>query len=361
MPFIQDNTRNAVNEFNQYVKPVSLWADAWKRLRKNKMAILGLWIVGFFFFVTFFADFLPFYDYRDQEMLHINLPPSLQPAGRVALQKLEKDKAKLEETLQIQDRQDLRDALALLNLDIDKLKLEILTNPIHKKVYILGTDSLGRDVLARTIYGGRISILIGIVGTLTAGLIGVVLGSIAGFAGGWIDNFLSRIVDILYSLPYMLIVIMIMSSLPQGSESTLVLFFAIALISWLTMFRVVRGQIMSLKNSEFVEAAKSMGARTGRIIFRHLLPNTIGIVIVYSSLQFPSFIMSESFLSFLGLGISAPKASWGTLVSEGVQGMQLFPWRLFVPGLAMTIFLFAVNFIGDGLRDALDPQGKNRN
>ncbi|HQG40528.1 MAG TPA: ABC transporter permease, partial [Spirochaetales bacterium] len=195
----------------------------------------------------------------------------------------------------------------------------------------------------------------------TAGLIGVVLGSIAGFAGGWIDNFLSRIVDILYSLPYMLIVIMIMSSLPQGSDSTIVLFFAIALISWLTMFRVVRGQIMSLKNSEFVEAAKSMGARSGRIIFRHLLPNTIGIIIVYSSLQFPSFIMSESFLSFLGLGVSAPKASWGTLVSEGVQGMQLYPWRLFVPGLAMTIFLFAVNFIGDGLRDALDPQGKNRN
>ncbi len=361
MPNIQDNTRNAVNEFNQYVKPVSLWADAWKRLRKNKMAILGLWIVGIFFFITLFADILPFYSYRDQEMLHINLPPSLQPAGRVALQKLEKDKAKIEEALKTQDRQDLRDALAQLNLDIDKLKLEILTNPVHKKVYILGTDYLGRDVLARTIYGGRISILIGIVGTLTAGLIGVVLGSIAGFAGGWIDNFLSRIVDILYSLPYMLIVIMIMSALPQGSDSTLVLFFAIALISWLTMFRVVRGQIMSLKNSEFVEAAKSMGARSGRIIFRHLLPNTIGIIIVYSSLQFPSFIMSESFLSFLGLGVSAPKASWGTLVSEGVQGMQLYPWRLFVPGLAMTIFLFAVNFIGDGLRDALDPQGKNRN
>lgn len=361
MPNIQDNTRNAVNEFNQYVKPVSLWADAWKRLRKNKMAILGLWIVGIYFFITLFADFLPFYSYRDQEMLHINLPPSLQPAGRVALQKLEKDKAKIEKALETQDRQDLRDALAQINLDIDKLKLEIQNNPIHKKVYILGTDYLGRDVLARTIYGGRISILIGIVGTLTAGLIGVVLGSIAGFAGGWIDNFLSRIVDILYSLPYMLIVIMIMSSLPQGSDSTIVLFFAIALISWLTMFRVVRGQIMSLKNSEFVEAAKSMGARSGRIIFRHLLPNTIGIIIVYSSLQFPSFIMSESFLSFLGLGVSAPKASWGTLVSEGVQGMQLYPWRLFVPGLAMTIFLFAVNFIGDGLRDALDPQGKNRN
>ncbi|HQG40774.1 MAG TPA: ABC transporter permease, partial [Spirochaetales bacterium] len=167
MPNIQDNTRNAVNEFSQYVKPVSLWADAWKRLRKNKMAILGLWIVGIYFFITLFADFLPFYSYRDQEMLHINLPPSLQPAGRVALQKLEKDKAKIEKALETQDRQDLRDALAQINHDIDKLKLEIQNNPIHKKVYILGTDYLGRDVLARTIYGGRISILIGIVGTLT--------------------------------------------------------------------------------------------------------------------------------------------------------------------------------------------------
>ncbi len=361
MPQITETSRNAVNEFNQYVKPVSLWADAWKRLKKNKMAILGLWIVGIFTFITFFSFLLPIYSYRDQEMLHINLPPSFKPAGEVALVKLEKDKARIETALQTQDRPDLKDALGQLNRDIDKLKADIERNPVHRKVYIFGTDYLGRDVLARTIYGGRISILVGIIGTVTAVLIGIVLGAIAGFVGGWIDNLLSRIVDILYSLPYMLIVITIMSTLPVGADSTLVLFFAIALISWLTMFRVVRGQIMSLKNSEFVEAARSMGARSGRIIFRHLLPNTIGIIIIYSSLQFPSFIMSESFLSFLGLGISAPRSSWGTLVSEGVQGMQLYPWRLFVPGLAMTIFLFAMNFIGDGLRDALDPQGKNRN
>jgi oligopeptide transport system permease protein len=158
----------------------------------------------------------------------------------------------------------------------------------------------------------------------------------------------------------MLVVIILMSMVPQGTNSMVILFVAIALVSWLTIARVVRGQIISLKNAEFVEAARSMGAGTGRIIFRHLLPNTLGVIIVFSTLSLPSFIMNESFLSFLGLGVSAPAASWGTLVSEGVQGMELYPWRLLVPAIVMTIFLFAMNFLGDGLRDALDPQSKNR-
>jgi oligopeptide transport system permease protein len=369
MPVLNKKGDDAVNEFNQYVKPVSLWADAWKRLRKNRMAVIGMWVVGVYLFITFGAGLLPFYSYTDQELLHANLPPSFKPAGSVAIVKLESRRVELLNAISTNSREDLKRDLDRVNSEIDQIKFEISRDPIHKRVYVLGTDGLGRDMLARTIYGGQISLLIGIVGTITAGLIGIVLGAMGGYLGGWLDNIISRFVDIMYSLPYMLVVIIIMAMFSDASNTTvvgiplniLVLFFAIALVSWLTMSRIVRGQVISLKNSEFVEAARSMGAGSGRIIFMHLLPNTVGIIIVYSTLQFPSFIMSESFLSFLGLGVSAPYASWGTLVSEGVQGMQLYPWLLIVPATAMTMFLFAINFLGDGLRDALDPQSKNRN
>ncbi|MBU0926368.1 MAG: ABC transporter permease [Spirochaetes bacterium] len=360
MPLLDKKTDKAVNEFNQYVKPVSLWADAWKRLRRNKMAVLGMWIVGAYLVVTFGASVLPFHSYTEQQMLHVNLPPSLKPAGVVALGEHEKRRVDLKEAIERSGRSDLKTDLERVDAEIIQLKGDMDVNPVHKRVYILGTDYLGRDMLARTIYGGQISIMIGLIGTLTAAFIGIVLGSLGGYLGGWVDNLIGRFVDLMYSLPYMLIVIIIMSMLPTGSNSIFVLYLAIAMISWLTISRVVRGQIISLKNSEFVEAAKSMGASSNRIIFRHLLPNSLGIIIIYSTLQFPSFIMNESFLSFLGLGVSAPQASWGTLVSEGVQGMQLYPWRLLVPAVAMTVFLFAMNFLGDGLRDALDPQSKNR-
>ncbi len=354
-------TGNAVNEFNQYVKPVSLWTDAWRRLRRNKMAVIGMWIVFIYLFLTLFVSVLPFYSFTDQELTHANLPPSLRPAGFVALDKLRKVEANLSKSIAENKREDLKIDLERVRAEVQQISITLSTNPVHKRVYILGTDYLGRDMLARTIYGGQISIMIGIVGTLTAGLIGVIIGSIAGFLGGWVDNAIGRFIDLLYSLPYMILVIVIMSMIPSGSNSILVLFIAIAAISWLTLSRVVRGQIISLKNSEFVEAARSMGASSGRIIFQHLLPNTMGIIVIYSSLTFPGFIMNESFLSFLGLGVSAPYASWGTLVADGIQGMQSYPWRLLVPGIAMTIFLFAMNFLGDGLRDALDPQSKNRN
>ena len=241
--------------------------------------------------------------------------------------------------------------------ELDKMYAEVETDPYHNRVYILGTDSLGRDVLSRTIYGGRISIAVGLLGTVTALLLGVIIGAIAGYAGGWVDTFIMRFVDVMYGLPYMLIVIIMMAIM---GRNIFILFIAIALVSWLSIARVVRGQIISLKNSEFVEAAQSMGASPWRIIWKHLLPNTIGIIIVYSSLSLPSFIMNESFLSFLGLGVSAPLASWGSLVSEGVKSMELYPWLLLVPSIAMTIFLFAMNFLGDGLRDAFDPQSKNK-
>ncbi len=351
----------ALNEFDQQVIPVSLWNDAWKRLRKNRMALIGLWVVAIYAILAIAAPILPIYDYTTQELLHANLKPSFRPAGEVALAEID---ARLKEVRSLMDnegRSDLQPEWDRITVERDTLLAQVNTNPVHKRVYIFGTDYMGRDMVARTLYGGRISMLVGLVGTITAVMLGILVGAIAGYAGGKLDNYLMRFVDIMYGMPYMLIVIIMMAMFRQeGRSSMVILFIAIALVSWLTIARVVRGQIISLKNAEFIEAARSMGAGPARIIFRHLLPNTLGVIIVFSSLSLPGFIMSESFLSFLGLGISAPDASWGTLVSDGVSSMELYPWRLLVPALAMTIFLFAMNFLGDGLRDALDPQSKNR-
>lgn len=356
-----DTTQNSqTNEFNQQVKPVSLWADAWKRLRKNKMALIGLWIVIIYAILAIAAPILPMNSHTGQELYHSNLSPSFRSAGVMALEKSEKRLIEIQGLIDT-GRTDLQPEFDKVKLDYESLVADIAVNPIHKRVYILGTDNLGRDMLARTIYGGQISMMVGLIGTIVAVLLGILVGAIAGYAGGRIDNFLMRFVDIMYGMPYMLIVIIMMAVFrKEGQSSIVILFVAIALVSWLQIARVVRGQIISLKNSEFVEAARSMGASSFRIIFRHLLPNTFGVIIIFASLSLPSFIMSESFLSFLGLGVSAPDASWGTLVSEGVKGMELYPWNLLVPAIAMTIFLFAMNFLGDGLRDALDPQSKNR-
>ncbi|WP_443022450.1 ABC transporter permease [Sphaerochaeta sp.] len=239
----------------------------------------------------------------------------------------------------------------------DSLKADISATKKHDRHYYLGTDYSGRDMLSRIIYGGQVSIAIGLVGTLTSVLIGIFLGAIAGYAGGKIDFLLMRLVDIMYGLPYMLLVIIFMAIFGRNIMN---LFVALAMVSWLTIARMVRGQIMSLKNSEYVEAARSMGASTGRIIFRHMVPNSLSVIIVYSTLRVPAFIMQESFLSFLGLGVQAPYASWGSLVGDAVNGMTLYPWKLIFPAIAMTIFLFAMNFFGDGLRDAFDPQSKNQ-
>ena len=351
----------AVNEFNQQMKPVSLWADAWKRLRRNKMALISLWVVGFYAVVAIIAPLLPFLDYRTQIIEHANLPPSFRSAGVLVIEKLEAQEKLLQDRINNDGMDSLKPDLAIVEQDIQKAKAELDTNPVNKKVYILGTDNLGRDMLSKTIFGARISMMVGLIGTLTAVFVGILVGAISGYVGGWLDNVLMRFVDIMYGLPYMLIVIILMAMFrKEGQSSIFILFIGIALVSWLTVARVVRGQIISLKNSEFVEAARSMGASSGRIIFRHLLPNTLGVIIVFTSLSLPSFIMNESFLSFLGMGVSAPLSSWGSLVSEGANTMELYPWQLLAPAIEMTVFLFFMNFLGDGLRDALDPQSKNR-
>ena len=217
----------------------------------------------------------------------------------------------------------------------------------------LGTDTLGRDQLTRIMYGSRVSLMVGFIATAVALTIGVLWGAIAGFLGGRVDAVMMRIVDALYALPFTIFIILL--TVIFGS-SMLLLFLAIGAVEWLTMARIVRGQVLTIKRQEFVEAAISMGLSPWRIISRHLIPNVLGPVIVYTTLTIPSVILLESFLSFLGLGIQPPASSWGSLISGGVETMEEYPWLLIFPGLVLTMTLFSLNFLGDGLRDALDPR-----
>lgn len=412
----------ATNEFNQPVKGTSLYKDAWRRLKKNKMAIAGLVIVLIYALLSILAPLLPIYSYKEQQMSHIHLPPSFSETageqmierkitelstlaakeGRVdwtaedqelikkaienarakatapsspggeEITRKEKDAIADAERLITRERRDLAVEDGRVNLSEEELseleemrqliesETEVIDGEevkVHERRYLFGTDYLGRDMLARTIWGGQMSIAIGLIGGITSVFIGLFFGAIAGYVGGKTDYIIMRVVDILYSMPYMMLVIILMALF---GRSIILMFVALSLVSWLTVARVVRGQIISLKNSEYVEAARSMGASSARIIFRHLVPNTFGIIIVYTTLRIPVFIQMEAFLSFLGLGISAPYASWGSLIGDAVEGMRAYPWRLFFPAAAMTIFLFAMNFLGDGLRDAFDPQSKNK-
>lgn len=221
------------------------------------------------------------------------------------------------------------------------------------KTNLLGTDKLGRDLLTRMIFGARISLAVGMIATLVSFLIGVSWGATAGYFGGRVDNVMMRIVDIMYGLPFMFLVILLMVVFGQN---ILLLFVALGAIQWLTMARIVRGQVISLKKQEFVEAAHCIGASNTSIIFKHLIPNALGPIIVYATLTVPAVMLEEAFLSFLGLGVQAPLTSWGALASEGRQMMDSSPWLIFFPGAALAITLLSMNFLGDGLRDALDPQ-----
>lgn len=276
----------------------SLWKDALYRLKKNKFARWG-------------AYFLLF------ECAIFLLTPLIAPYGF--------------------EVQDLENTLAQPSFP-----------------HWFGTDSLGRDLLTRVLYGGRISMTVGILASLVSVIVGVIYGAISGFIGGKTDNVMMRIVDILYALPFIFLVIILMV---YFGRNILLLFVALGLTQWLTMARIVRGQVISLKHKEFIEAAHAMGISNRAIILRHLIPNSIGPVIVYLTLTIPSVILEEAFLSFLGLGVQAPMASWGTLIADGVTVMEISPGVLFFPALSLALSLFSLNFLGDGLRDALDPKG----
>ena len=278
-------------------KGTSLWADAWLRLKKNKLAICGMAVVLFLIVVAIFTPWLTPYGYEEQ------------------------------------------------NLDLGA------TAPSW--AHWFGTDVFGRDLLTRVMYGGRISLAVGLIATSVALVIGVTWGTIAGYIGGRTDIIMMRTVDALYALPFIIFIILLMVVFGQ---SILLLFLAIGAVEWLTMARIVRGQVQTIRNQEFIEAARAMGLSTPHILLKHVVPNSLGPIIVYATLTVPQVMLLEAFLSFLGLGIQPPQSSWGVLISSGAETMEDYPWLLIFPGLALSITLFALNFMGDGLRDALDPK-----
>ena len=279
----------------------SFWRDALRRLRQNKLAVFGLGllsVLGALCFASFLWPNLTGFNYGQQNLALGPVPPN--------------------------------------------------------RLHWLGTDPLGRDLLARLLYGGGISLTVGLCATAVSLTIGVIYGAIAGFAGGKLDMVMMRLVDILYALPFAIFVILLMVFFGQNF---ILLFLAIGAVEWLTMARIVRGQVLTVKQQEFIEAAHALGLREGRIIFRHIVPNLLGPIIVYATLTVPEVIILESFLSFLGLGVQPPHSSWGVLIKEGAEVMEEYPWLLIYPGAVMTLTLFSLNFLGDGLRDALDVRG----
>jgi oligopeptide transport system permease protein len=235
-------------------------------------------------------------------------------------------------------------------------QVKTLGTPSIETGHYFGTDDLGRDLYSRVIQGTGISLMVGFIGSFVAVVVGTLYGAIAGYVGGRVDNFMMRLVDILMSIPYMFVLILL---LVMFGRSLNMLFIGIGLISWFDMSRIVRGQTLSIKNKEFIEAAVAAGVSNFTIIMRHIVPNLVGIVIVYASLLVPGFIMAESFISFLGLGVQEPNTSWGALISEGAKTMQYGTlWQIGFPLFFFTITLFSMFFIGDGLRDALDPKDR---
>ncbi|AIF53091.1 ABC transporter permease [Pelosinus sp. UFO1] len=276
---------------------ITYWQDAWMRLQKNKMAMAGLYIVVFVILIAAIGPVLSHASYSDQDLSQANQSPSIE--------------------------------------------------------HWFGTDNLGRDLFIRVLYGARISMSIGIVASLLNFTVGVLYGGIAGFSGGKVDRYMMNIVDVLYSIPVLLYVILLMVVLKPGLTN---IFIALGISYWLQMARIVRGQILGLKEQEYVLAARTIGASNWRILLRHLIPNTMGPIIITMTLAIPTAIFTEAFLSFIGLGVSAPMASWGVLASEGITSLRSYPFQLFFPAMAISVTMLAFNFLGDGLRDALDPR-----
>ncbi|WP_396398259.1 ABC transporter permease [Cytobacillus sp. AMY 15.2] len=287
-----------LGEAEKISKPsLSFWKDVFIRFRKNKLALFGLVLLALLIFMAIFGPYMTPYDYASNDLGNKNQPPSSE--------------------------------------------------------HWFGTDDLGRDMFARTWEGARISIFIGVAAAVIDLIIGVLWGGIAGYKGGRTDEGMMRFADILYGVPYLLLVILLMVVLGQGLSTMII---AMSITGWINMSRIVRGQVLSLKNQEYVLAAKTLGANTSRIMGKHLIPNSMGPILVTMTLTIPSAIFTEAFLSFIGLGLTPPIASWGTMANDGLAAMRYYPWRLFFPAIFICLTIFAFNVVGDGLRDALDPR-----
>jgi len=283
------------------VKGRSLWADAWRTLKNNRAAAVGGWIIAALAVLVIVGPWFSRYAFDFTDFANSSIAPSWSTG------------------------------------------------------HLFGTDTLGRDLFVRTLYGGRISLLVGIVATIVSLVIGVAYGAIAGYFGGRVDALMMRIVDILYALPFMFFVILLMVFF---GRNIVLIFVAIGAINWLDMARIVRGQTLNLKHREFVEAAQAQGVGAFAIIRRHVVPNLLGVVAVYVTLTIPQVILVESFLSFLGLGVQEPMTSWGALVHEGAEELESAYWMLIFPAVFLATTLFCFNFLGDGIRDALDPKDR---
>ncbi len=279
----------------------SLGQDAWRRLRANRAAMASVWVLGGVVVLALVGPLISPHPYWEIDWDAINAAPTWSNA------------------------------------------------------HWFGTDGVGRDLFVRTMIGARISLAVALIATLVSVIIGVLYGAVAGFAGGRIDNLMMRLVDILYTLPFMFLVIVLMVVF---GRHIFLIFVAVGAIQWLTMARIVRGQTLSIKNREFIEAAIAGGATKRDVILRHIVPNVLGPVVVYVSLTIPEVVMIESFLSFLGLGVQDPLTSWGVLIAEGAGDMETAPWQLIFPAFLLATTLFCFNFLGDGLRDALDPKDR---
>ncbi|MFL4973792.1 MAG: ABC transporter permease subunit [Microvirga sp.] len=359
----------------------SLWADARTRLTRNRAAVASMAVLALIALACLVGPLATGHPYDRVYQDYVRVPASLSPhpqpeeivpaAERIAARiraraedaRVEGDALRLvlvaprpidERLLAFFDRSDLFGPAQILDRADDGRRLSIEA-PIERRRFLFGTDANGRDLLTRTLVAGRVSLAIGLLATAVAIMIGVIYGALAGYLGGRVDLVMMRFVDILYSLPFIFFVIMLVVFF---GRNFVLMFIAVGAVEWLDMARIVRGQTLSIKRQEYVQAAEALGVTTGGILRRHVIPNTLGPVIVYVTLLVPKVILLESFLSFLGLGVQEPMTSWGVLISDGAKNIQGATGMLVFPALFLVSTLFALNFIGDGLRDALDPKDR---